>query len=96
MLLKLELPKITSEAQYKSYVELRASFVENRIHHGKMINELNLRIIQWNCRNDEHNPVQTIDGPVVAVAKVNDNEAPKYNPRFQKVAQKLHGKAQKE
>lgn len=31
--------------------------------HSKLINELNLRIIEWNCRNDKVNPVQIDEKP---------------------------------
>jgi hypothetical protein len=65
MPLTLQLPKITSEQQYRKYKSIRQNYIDlgTAKAYAAEINELNLRIIQWNCRNDEHNPVQTIDQP---------------------------------
>lgn len=80
-------PKITSEEQCKRYKEKRQSIAdmgERYIYlHKKEINELNLRIIEWNCRNDDHNPVQLPDTPTNA-EKSNLMEGPKLHLRKSK------------
>lgn len=63
----IKLPKINSEDMYFQYFLKRQSLIHRSKYellvHSKLINELNLRIIEWNCRNDKVNPVQIDEKP---------------------------------
>jgi hypothetical protein len=80
-------PKITSEAQCELYKEHRIRFANMGTLYVKLyakeINELNLRIIEWNCRNDDHNPVQIFDKPKREKI-ITKNEGPKLHLRKSK------------
>lgn len=80
-------PKITSEEQCERYKEKRQSIANMGTLcinlHKKEINELNLRIIEWNCRNDDHNPVQIPD-TTTKDHEANINEGPKLHLRKSK------------
>ncbi len=77
-------PKIITEAQCEIYKERRRSIGNMGALHIQLyvaeINELNLRIIEWNCRNDDHQPVQIFDEPK-REKKITRNEGPKLHLR---------------